>query len=104
MARSRYLLYKYPDCWTVTQRQRAIALFKHYPEIEKSYKLSCKFRTWYRKENVGKDKETLKNSLKTWYLEVETEEVMEMENFKSLVERNESMILNYFLKGETNAV
>ena len=28
---------------------------------------------------------------------------MEMENFKSLVERNESMILNYFVKGETNA-
>ena len=103
LARSRYLLYKYPDCWTVTQKQRAIALFKHYPEIEKSYKLSCKFRTWYRKENVGKDKETLKNSLKTWYLEVEAEEVMEMENFKSLVERNESMILNYFVKGETNA-
>jgi hypothetical protein len=28
---------------------------------------------------------------------------MEMENFKSLVERNEEIILNYFVKGGTNA-
>ena len=28
---------------------------------------------------------------------------MEMENFKSLVERHEEIILNYFVKGETNA-
>jgi hypothetical protein len=103
LARSRYLLYKYPDDWTDSQRQRAITLFKHYPEIEKSYKLSCNFRTWYRKENVGKDRNELKNSLEQWYLDVETETVMEMENFKSLVERNEGMILNYFVKGETNA-
>ena len=103
LARSRYLLYKYPDDWTDSQKQRAIALFKHYPEIEKSYKLSCNFRTWYRKENVGKDKEYLRNLLKQWYLDVETEAVMEMENFKSLVERHEGIILNYFVKGETNA-
>jgi transposase len=103
LARSRYLLYKYSDDWTDSQRQRAIALFNHYPQIEKSYKLSCNFRTWYRKENVGKDKEMLRNSLKQWYIEVETGAVMEMENFKSMVERNEGIILNYFVKGETNA-
>ena len=41
--------------------------------------------------------------MKQWYLDVETEAVMEMENFKSLIERNEGIILNYFVKGETNA-
>lgn len=103
LARSRYLLYKYPGDWTESQKQRAQALFKHYPEIEKSYRLSCEFRTWYRKENVGKCLKTLRNKLQQWYSDVEKEMVMEMENFKSLVERNQQMILNYFVKGETNA-
>jgi hypothetical protein len=103
LARSRYLLYKYPNNWTASQKQRALALFNHYPEIEKSYNISCHFRTWYRKENVGNSIEEMKERLKQWYLEVEKNEVMEMENFKSLVERNETIILNYFVKGDTNA-
>ena len=28
---------------------------------------------------------------------------MEMENFKSMVERHEGIIINYFVKGDTNA-
>ena len=104
LARSRYLLYKYPDDWTDSQKQRATALFGHYPEIEKSYKLSCSFRVWYRKENVGKSKEEMKTRLQQWYLDVEKEAVLEMDNFKSLVERNEGIILNYFVNGDTNAI
>jgi len=103
LARSRYLLYKYPNDWTDNQQQRATVLFKLYPEIEKSYNRSCDFRTWYRKENVGKSKEIMIKELKQWYLNVENDAVMEMENFKSLVERNEGIILNYFVKGDTNA-
>ena len=103
LARSRYLLYKYPDDWTPSQKQRALALFNHYPEIEKSYRLSCRFRTWYRKENIGVSREEMRKELQQWYAEVEKEEVMEMENFKSMVERNEGIIINYFVKGDTNA-
>jgi len=103
LARSRYLLYKYPDDWTMSQKQRAITLFKHYPQIEKAYNLSCDFRTWYRKENVGKNKEEMRKRLQEWYLDVEKSGVMEMENFKSTVERNEGIIINYFVKGDTNA-
>jgi hypothetical protein len=103
LARSRYLLYKYPDDWTNSQKQRALTLFKHYPEIESSYKLSCSFRNWYQKENVGIPKEEMRKRLKQWYLEVEKKGVMEMENFKSLVERHEGIIVNYFVKGDTNA-
>jgi transposase len=104
LARSRYLLYKYPHDWTVSQKERAIALFKHYPEIEKAYNISCNFRTWYRKVNIGKDKNLLIEKLKQLYLQVEDAAVMEMENFKSTVEQNETMILNYFVKGDTNAI
>ena len=45
----------------------------------------------------------MRKMLKQWYLDVEKDAVMEMENFKSLVERNEGIILNYFVKGDTNA-
>lgn len=103
LARSRYLLYKYPDDWTPSQKQRSLALFNHYPEIEKAHKLSCELRTWYRKENVGKEREDMRKILKQWYVEVEKSGVMEMENFKSMIERHESIIINYFLKGDTNA-
>jgi len=103
LARSRYLLYKYSGDWTPSQKQRSLALFNHYPEIEKSYNIACNFRTWYQKENIGKEREEMRKRLKHWYLEVEKEGVMEMENFKSMVERNEGIIINYFVKGDTNA-
>jgi hypothetical protein len=45
----------------------------------------------------------MKKELKQWHLDVEKDAVMKMENFKSLVEKNERIILNYFVKGDTNA-
>src|SRR5690606_7333199 len=36
LARSRYLLYKSPDKWTTSQKERASILFKEYPEIKKA--------------------------------------------------------------------
>jgi len=48
-------------------------------------------------------RDEMRKKLYQWYLEVEKEAVMEMENFKSLVERNEGIIVNYFVKGDTNA-
>jgi hypothetical protein len=45
----------------------------------------------------------MRKELKQWYLYVEKDAVMEMENFKFLVERNEEIILNYFVKGGSSA-
>jgi len=104
LARSRYLLYKYPGDWTPTQIQRANVLFENYPEIQKAYNLSCKFRTWYRKENVGSDMNQMKIKLHEWFNEVDIADIDELSNFKSLVERNEGVILNYFKHGFTNAI
>lgn len=104
LARSRYLLFKFPNDWTPNQRERADALFESYPEIKSSYTLACKFRSWYRKENVGRDKADLLMKLQEWYHAVEESEIPEMENFKSLVERNQGIIMNYFILGETNAI
>jgi len=104
LARSRFLLFKYENQWTDNQNQRAQTLFKLYPEIEQAYILSCQFREWYRKENIGKDTTLINLELNNWYREVEKIEVDEIQNFKSLVERNESIIKRYFEKGHTNAI
>jgi len=104
LARSRFLLFKYKSQWTESQKQRAMALFRMYPEIEQAYKLSCQFRIWYRKENIGQDKTTINLGLNNWYRKVEKTEIDEILNFKSLVERHEPIIKRYFEKGHTNAI
>lgn len=104
LARSRFLLYKYEDDWTNSQKDRALTLFELYPEIEKVYRLSCDFRQWYRKENVGDNSDWLSLNLQQWYRKVEKEDIDEMLNFKSLVERHESVIKGYFNNGDTNAI
>src|SRR5690606_3153472 len=40
LARSRYLLFKGEDKWTVSQTHWAEILFRRYPDLEKAYKLS----------------------------------------------------------------
>ncbi len=44
LARSKYLLYKFEDDWTVNQAKRAAVLFKKYPQLEAVYKLTLTFR------------------------------------------------------------
>jgi transposase len=104
LARSRYLLFKYPADWTPSQRNRALALFKKYPEIEKAYKSTCLFRDWMKKENVGKQMRLIKQELAEWYKQVEDDDIDEILNFKSLIERNILPVLNCFRFGVTNAM
>ena len=104
LARSRYLLFRYRGEWTQSQKNRADALFRKFPEIEKVYDRSCEFRNWMKKENVGEDMKQLEKRLQTWMDNVEHDDVDEMLNFKSLVERNMTPILNYFRFGLTNAI
>jgi transposase len=104
LARSRYLLYKHPNQWTQTQHNRAMALFEKFPQIQKSYRLACDFRNWYKKEHVGKPKQPIISRLQQWYADVKDADVDEMLNFKSSVERNQLAITNYFSNGHTNAI
>jgi transposase len=104
LARSRYLLFKYPDEWTVSQKKRADALFEKYPEIRKVYHRCCEFRNWMKKEKVGKCMRLIKEEIQTWMKKVEQDDVDEMLNFKSLMERNMLPVLNYFRFGVTNAI
>ena len=104
LARSRYLLFKYSSEWTCSQEKRAKALFEKFPEIKKVYDRSCEFRNWMKKENTGKSISKVNGEIKTLMQIVEQDDVDEMLNFKSLIERNMLPVLNYFRFGVTNAI
>jgi transposase len=106
LSRGRYILYKYEQDWTPTQQYRAKVLFDYYPQIKTAYTLACDFRKWYnRDKDISIYGKLEKNSrLKEWYKQVENSDIDELLNFKSMVERNEEEVLNYFVKGHTNAL
>ncbi len=104
LARGRYLLYKYQNDWTPSQAERAKVLFNKYPQIQKAHQLACSFRNWYKKENVGKDIPHIEHQLDQWFQQVDKEDIDEICNFKSLVERNKTVITSYFIAGHTNAI
>jgi len=114
LARSQYLLYKKRNDWSDNQAQRAKLLFKHYPDIEVAYDLICQFRAWYSVDHIisqDKDKTSkmvalklINHNLDQWMQQVSLADVSEIQNFKSLVERNRGCIVNYFLTATTNAI
>ena len=103
LARSRYLPYTYRESWKPSQAERAKVLFAMYPEINTAYDLLGQFRKWYDKGNLSKAKETIKQELVKWYEAVKQSNIDEMLSLKSMIERHEVSILNYFHEGKTNA-
>ena len=102
LSRSRYLLFKRPEEWTIMQQNRANILFENYPEIKKSYYNTVSFRKLLDKENVHR----LHDMSKRWYewvSQVEQDNVTEMISFAASVERHEEKIKNYLRTGKTNA-
>lgn len=104
LARSRYLLFKFPHQWKPKQKTRANVLFHLHPEIEQVYELSCQFRDFVSKKNIGCHYLQIDKQLHDWYEKVENADIDEMLNFKSMIESNEECIVNYFIHGETNAL
>jgi hypothetical protein len=101
--RCRYLLYKSPQDWTDSQRQRAKLLFSYYPNLSDAYDQYIRFRKWYTLDpDCGKD-------LKDWQLSLWLKHAREIKqspfnNFCSFVEANRDYIVNYFDGFHTNAI
>ena len=114
LARGQYLLYKKRNDWSDSQAQRAKLLFMHYPDIEVAYDLICQFRAWYSADHIinqDQDKaskipalKVINQNLDRWIQNVSLADISEIQNFKSLVERNRGCIVNYFLTAATNAI
>lgn len=100
LARSRYSLYKRPEKWTSTQRERAELVFGLYPDIEKAYKLTQTLSKIY---NQNKDKIIAFTKLAKWHEEVRLAGFKSFNTISKTIETHYQTILNYFDNRSTNA-
>jgi transposase len=100
LARSRYLLYKGEQNWTLEQSLRANILFDRYPDIKKAYGLSQKL-TWIYSNT--KDKIYAFTRLAKWHEEVSQSGFKTFNTISRTIEIHHKRILNYFDNRSTNA-
>ena len=99
LARSRYLLYKLEDYWTLNQAKRAAVLFEKYPLLASVYRLVLYFRSIYK--NTSKIK-----ALEQFNQWKEKVIALKLEQFNTVVyslEHHLNNILNFFDNRSTNA-
>jgi transposase len=99
LARSRYLLYKSEDDWTLNQAKRAAILFKKYPRLEQAYKLTLSFRSIYK--NTSKDKAL--TQFNQWKETVQQTKIDKFNTALNSIEFHLDNILNFFNNRSTNA-
>lgn len=100
LARSRYLLYKAEQNWTLEQSQRANILFNRYQDIKKAYGLSQKL-TWIYSNT--KEKIYAFTRLAKWHEEVAQSGFKTFNTISRTIEIHHTRILNYFDNRSTNA-
>ncbi len=100
LARSRYLLYKSREKWTLNQSIRAEILFREYADLMKAFNLSDNLRKIYN-QNIPKSVAMLK--LAHWFKEVEESGFKSFSTLKNTIMNHYNDILNYFDSRSTNA-
>ena len=100
LTRSRFLLFKSPNKWSMNQKERAVILFEEYPEIKTVYWLSQKLRNIY---NNNTDKTIAITKLAHWYNDVENLGIKSFNTIMNTIKINYDSILNYFNNRSTNA-
>lgn len=100
LARSRYLLYKSREKWTLSQRQRAAILFAQYPDLEKAYQLTDGLRKIYN-QNISKSLAMTK--LAHWFKKMEEADFKSFSTLRKTIMNHYRDILNYFHQRSSNA-
>ena len=103
LTRSRYLLFKMRDKWTPSQQKRSSLLFETFPTLRTVYELTQQIRQWLDATNVGKSPWEIERQLICWYDEADEHNISEVQNLIRLIGHHEEKIMNYFIKGKTNA-
>jgi transposase len=99
LVRCRYLLYKYPEDWTVNQSKRASLLFEKYPSLKKAYTLTLAFRNIYKNST----KEKAVSQFIEWKQNVIETQIDEFNSAVNSIEYHFENILNFFDNRSTNA-
>lgn len=100
LARSRYLLFKNPEHWSPSQKQRADLLFEYFPDIKEFYYLSLHLGKIYAtpcEKNVARVKMAL------WFNQVEKWEYPQFNTVIKTFTNHYERILNFFDERLTNA-
>lgn len=107
LARSRGLLFLFPQQWSEQQKQRANTLFKQFPEIEVVYRAVIQIRIWYKptkaKTAYQKTRDKKKKQIKTIIKQLIILGNEELKNIAFMLKNNLNPILQYFIAKESNA-
>lgn len=98
--RSRYLLFKSPNYWTVSQKKRAKILFKLYPDIKQAFSLVHSLRCIYNQKHP---KNVAIAKLALWFNKVTDSEFKSFNSISATMYAHYDKILNYFNNRSTNA-
>ena len=98
--RSRYLLFKSPNYWTLSQKKRAKILFKLYPDIRQAFSLVHSLRCIYNKKHP---KNVAIAKLALWFNKVTASEFKSFNTISATMYAHYDKILNYFNNRSTNA-
>ena len=99
LARSKYLLYKFEEDWTINQSKRATILFEKYPILKLVYKLTLSFRNIYK--NFSKSYAF--DQFNEWKQKVIETKIDEFNTVVNSIEYHLDDILNFFDNRSTNA-
>jgi transposase len=99
LVRSKYLLYKYEDDWTVNQKKRAELLFTKYPQLEQAYKLCIGFRNIYK----CLTKQLATDKFIEWKNKVLEVNIKEFNTVINSIDHHYDNIMNFFDNRNTNA-
>ena len=100
LARSRYLLFKSPEKWSQSQKQRAKILFAQYPDIKKAFSLTHSLRLIFSKT---RDKAVAYTKLARWYNDVTESGFNSFNTISATIYSHYKEILNFFDNRSTNA-
>lgn len=101
LIRSRYLLFKSADKWTLRQKQRAEILFEEYPDIEKAYGLCHSLRMIFSKNTI---KNAARLSMARWYNKVEEARFHSFNVIAATFYERYEEILNFYNNRSSNAM
>ena len=99
LARSRYLLYKLEEDWTINQAKRAAILFEKYPTLQSAYQLTLSFRSIYK----NRSKTEALAQFNKWKEKVTAMKIDKFNTVVNSIEYHLDNILNFFDNRSTNA-
>ncbi len=100
LARSRYLLFKSGEKWTLKQKQRAELLFSLYPDIKHAYSLTHSLRMIFTHNS---EKGVALTKMARWFNDVTDSGFKSFNTISATFYSHYPQILNYFDHRSTNA-